>query len=467
MKKDLLGIGWLNGRLEVVGGGESGSACVWTAPGPVLDGPALTSALAAARRELKSPAGRTVWVIDHRSLLFHVQETPPTAGRVLDQVLDRLVAENRFFEEPALWRRTPLPPGARRPRCLLAVMPSSLRDCIEEACQANGLVLAGLHPVATAIATLLPSSASPGDEAMLLLAGQGDQFNLVVSNGAGQVLFARSLTESDELRGGRLDQEIKRTLHFTQQQFGVAVNRVVPFGASARRALSGRLPEEGLTVEPGLVELKAGDLTRQGVVAGKGLPFNFAVDPSAWNPWVRPALAAGLAGLLGLSIFAAISTERDVRERQRDLQHSLQERNAGIALAEAREEVQRDARRLSSLARLVEGTEASRLPATWMRYLVEVVPPAIRLTGVDLDRTTNGWRIHLEGATAAQGSRFLALIEELETQLQSGVFKAEVLDSTHRRTATGGLAGIPEPPRISEHGARGDERVFFLSGLIR
>ena len=155
------------------------------------------------------------------------------------------------------------------------------------------------------------------------------------------------------------------------------------------------------------------------------------------------------------------------RQRRSDLQQSLRERNAEISLAEAREEVQRDARRLSSLARLVERSEASRLPATWTRYLVGVVPSAIRLTGVDLARTTNGWRIHLEGATAEQGSRFLALIEELETQLQSGVFKAEILDSTHRRTATGGLAGVPEPPRISEHGPRAEERVFFLTGLIR
>src|SRR6266540_2793454 len=101
MARNVLGISWLHGRFQAVtlaGGAVSGS---WTSPEPVASDADFGPALAEAVKRTRFTGTRVQVVLDHRSLLFHVQETPPARGKQLGQLLGRLVASNRFFEEPA------------------------------------------------------------------------------------------------------------------------------------------------------------------------------------------------------------------------------------------------------------------------------------------------------------------------------------------------------------------------------
>ncbi|MHB1308860.1 MAG: type IV pilus biogenesis protein PilM [Limisphaerales bacterium] len=466
MKKETLGISWLNGRLEVASGGGDSSRPVWTAPERILEGAALGPALAEAVRATGFRGRRVAFVVDHRSLLFHVQEVPPASGRLLEQVLDRLVADSRFFEEPAIWTRSPLPPSPRRQRCLLALMPVSLWNDIQDACLANGLEMAGLHPVAAVLAGFLPQIGARADETILLIAELGETFSLLVGRGDGRVLFARSVTDADGASGARLEQEISRTLHFSQQQFGSAVGRVTVLGAGAQGTLIGRTLREGLVIEAGSAELTAGALARQVALPGRAAPFNFAVQEAFQTTWMRSALAAGLAVLLGASGLVAWATEARVRERQDEIRRWAQEAETNAAMACAHESTQRQARRLTAIARMIGHPDEPEMALSLARYLAASVPPAVRLTVADLTASTNGWQLHLEGATREPGSRFLSLTEDFESELQRGVLQLEVLDSTHRRTLAVGLDGVPTPSRRTEVAASGNERGFFVTGLI-
>src|SRR3989442_499504 len=91
MAKKVLGISWLNGRFDAAaleGGAVSGS---WRCPTPVNDEADFGLALAEAVRQTRFTGGQVMVVLDHRSLLFHVQETPPAAEKLVGQMLQRLV----------------------------------------------------------------------------------------------------------------------------------------------------------------------------------------------------------------------------------------------------------------------------------------------------------------------------------------------------------------------------------------
>ena len=51
-------------------------------------------------------------------------------GKVLKQLLQRLVAQSHFFEERAAWGHAELPPLQGRPRHLLALLPDPLIQCV-------------------------------------------------------------------------------------------------------------------------------------------------------------------------------------------------------------------------------------------------------------------------------------------------------------------------------------------------
>src|SRR5947207_13624011 len=109
MARASLGISWVHGRFQAVASLGGRNVGAWTCPRPVLEGEDFDEALGEAVRETGFTGTRVVVVLEHRSLLFHVQETPPAKGRLLEQLLQRLVSQSRFFEERAAWSCVEVP----------------------------------------------------------------------------------------------------------------------------------------------------------------------------------------------------------------------------------------------------------------------------------------------------------------------------------------------------------------------
>src|SRR5256885_2302892 len=155
MAKKILGISWLNGRFDAAaleGGAVSGS---WLCPAPVNDEVDFGIALVEAVRQTHFSGTQVTLVLDHRSLLFHVQETPPAAEKLVGQMLERLVERNQFFDKRAVWSRLELPSAKGKRRFLLALLPEPLVQHLVHSSAAQGLELEGIFPLAAVLGTEL------------------------------------------------------------------------------------------------------------------------------------------------------------------------------------------------------------------------------------------------------------------------------------------------------------------------
>src|SRR5437867_344500 len=126
MARASLGISWVHGRFQAVASLGGRNVGAWTCPTSVVEEEDFEQALAQAVHETGFTGTRVVVVLEHRSLLFHVQETPPAKGRLLEQLLQRLVSQSRFFEERAAWSRVEVAAVKGRQRYLLALLPDPL-----------------------------------------------------------------------------------------------------------------------------------------------------------------------------------------------------------------------------------------------------------------------------------------------------------------------------------------------------
>ncbi len=447
MNSRTLGISWLHGRLTLA----TAHGPVWTCPVPTSTGDAFRSALREGLAASGIRARQALVVVDHRSLLFHVQETPPAQGRMLDQVIDRLVTEHRFFAEPALWTRAGIPAGSGATRSLLAIMPRALFTLIEDAASENGLELAGLFPVASVLATGLRRAAVTPDERLLLVTSVGDAHAIVFGDGTGRVLFSRSVTGTHEPTGIRLDQEINRTRHFIQQQLGTPVARVV-------RTSGGPSNDPA----PGT------DLARAVLGMPRDASFNFHLRHGRAPRWMRPlvisAAVTGLAASVAIAVLVELAVQRHRALAER-AQATLQfDRDA----AHRRDAVQEEGERLTAFLQAVGTPESPSVPAVFPRYLREKLPPTFRLTSLSVRPSTNGWMVTLEGRAKDRGTRFLAAAEKFERDLAEGPFGILISDSTHRRTVAA-APGRPIQPASARPRIPGEdeEQPFHLTGVIR
>jgi hypothetical protein len=293
----------------------------------------------------------------------------------------------------------------------------------------------------------------------LLVADLGGSHGLLVTSAEGRILFARSITHTEDGSDTRLEKEISRTLHFSQQRLGLAIHRVIALGSRCHAALSGRTIRQGLAIQSLLVNLEIGGFAEQALHLSPQAIFNFAHTHQRPPAWVQTSLTAATAVVLAgaLAIAAAVELKR---HRQ------AVEEMGRVELATERDGQQLEARHLRALARTLD-RQGPDVATALVQHLPLAVPAGLRLTTVELVNATNHWAVHVEGVTREQGSGFLTLVEQLEAELSRSVLKLQVSDSTHRRTFLGSSAPpAPRPALPSQPLGSREERPFFLSGII-
>ncbi len=461
MKTRTLAFSWLHGSLAAAHRDETGAVRSWTCPQPVGGADLLRDAVGQAIRHTGFEGRKAVFVVDHRAVLFHVQDTPPARGRLLDQVLERLVADQRFFTEPAVWCRTPLPTDGARERSLLALMPRSLFRLLEEAAAAHQLELVGVFPVAPLLVPALRQHASSPDDRLLLVADLGHAHALVFGQGDGRVLFSRSVSETHEPTGARLDQEINRTRYYIQQQLGVPVTRVVRF------AFGQDAPSPGVDLSGPSAPACGSPLACAALDLARDAAFNFALRHARPPRWIQPAIAAGMATALTVSLAAAALVEFAVSHRQADTRRARVAAQLEREAAQLEDTVHREGQRLTAYLQTLGGGTPS-VPALFPVYLQQRLPATFRLATLEIHPSTNGWKVSLEGHSRDRGTRFLSAVEAFESDLARGPFAVRVTDSTHRRTTEGGPARPdPRPPGRARNLVEPDEQPFHLTGVIQ
>jgi hypothetical protein len=464
MSKKILGISWLNGRFHAAALHGSVVSASWASPQPVPFEADFAEALAEAVRQTGFTGTQVVVVLDHGSLLFHVEETPPAKGRVLKQLLERRVAQNHFFEEQAAWGRLDLPLLKGRQRTLLALAPKSLVQHLTTACAALRLNLAALVPTAAVLGPHLRELSVPAEETVVLATDLGGSLHLLLGRGDGQVLFSRSVVLGGTLQSDRAAQEIARTLHYAQQQFSAAVNHLFVFGSAAFAALKDVQIRSGLRVQPGPVAEDPFYFARQAGLISRKSTVNLVSPSETQRQRVRGMVAAGLAAAVVLSATTTVVVERTVRARERAATQ-LERQLAAEGNAEAvNRSLRREASRLDAFLRLVGSTNDAPMAGLFARYLPSVAPETIHFTEAAISRGPGGWEVYLNGSLREQSLDYLAMLEQFERQLQDGPCRIQITDSTHQQI----LQGTAEAagPAVRRSGRPGDEKPFFVKGRI-
>lgn len=467
MGKQLLGITWLHGHFHAVNLAIGPAGNAWTCPTPVQSPSEFAAALGEAIRETRFQGRRAMVVLDHRNLLFHVQETPPAKGKLLAKVLERLVSQNQFFEEAANHAHLDLPEAKGQHRHLLALLPRSLVDGLNEAFADQGLRLDALWPAAAVLAPQLRDLPAPPSDVVVLASTLGDSMNLLLGRPDGKLLFSRTvaLGSTSTSQAERANQEINRTLHYAQQQFGALVNQLFISGPALYQAL------KSATIRAGLQIHEAPD-------AGNGLsllqlagrlptraPLNFARRTGSHAVARRTLAAAGLAAALVASLVTTIQVETTVRAREqaaRAVEQRLQREAEQLATASA---MQQEARRLRGILSMVGSTNDPPVIELFARHLPSHIPPSLRLTELLIEESPVGWSVTIKGAARKDNTDLVTWLEQFDQDLERGPFQVKITDSSYQRA----FRGDTEASAALGFGAnpRAFEAPVFVNGVIQ
>ena len=462
MSKNTLGISWLHGRFHAVAQKSRGVVATWTSPGPVRDED-FEAALAQAVHQTGFTGHRVLVVLEHRNLLFHVQETPPAAGKVLEQLLQRLVNQSRFFEERAAWSRVEVPPPRGKQRHLLALLPDSVVRRLALTCTAQRLQLVAAIPVAALFAEHLRRLPLTKDEVVVLAADFGGWLELTLGRGDGHLLFSRSVLLSGPQQHERSAQEINRTLHYAQQQFGVMVNQLFVVGQATFGALQAVEIRHGLRIQLSPLGQDPFYFAQQAALSSPKNPLNLVSQAENRRRHGRQLAAAAMVSLLAGTGLAVGLIEHTVRARETEairLEHELQEQ------AQAQNEMiarQQEARHLVGFVQFLSVTNHPPVADLFVRYLGAHTPPPLRVSDLKISRASNGWEFTLQGFAQESSEGMLSVLNNFEEDLARSVFQVRVRESTHRQFLRGGAAGLAAQSRA---GARDNEKPFFIWGAI-
>ncbi len=465
MARKTLGISWLNGRFHAAALAGGTVTASWSAPQAVMETAAFAGALAEAVKQTGFNGGQAMVIIDHRSLLFHVQDIPPAEGKMVDQLLERLVGRSKFFEEKAAWGRLALPEAKGRSRYLLSLLPDSLIQELMVIFATRRIELVGVFPIATVLGDQLRLLAAQETEVVLLAADLGDAIHLLLGQGGGQVLFSRTVAIGGQQPAERAAQEINRTLHYAQQQFGATVNKLFVFGSAAFNNLKDVPIRAGLAVAKSPVAEDPLYFARQVYLLSPKLRLNF-IPPSALKKKTSRQLAAtGLVLLAVAALATTVATDLTVRARERSLRFQTNQGSAEDAIRNQAMVLQNEARRSRALLSAISTTNDIPVPLLVSRHLASILPENLTLSRLDLQwsPSTKSWQIRIEGFAADSSEKFVEVITSLENRLAAGPFHVRIQDGTLRQMARGGVAAVPTRKRA---GDRFDERPFFIEGTI-
>ena len=426
----------------------------WSAPAAVVSPAELEQALTTAVRELGYRGGEVAIVFDNRNIIYHLQEVPPGSPGLVLRLVERLVRQQPFFDEPAVWVHSAVPGVRGKSRWLLSLAPESFVRGIQEACDAAGMRLRGLFSPAAILEREFAQVPGAGDETLLLAADAGGQLYLQSGRRDGSLMFSRSVAMAGAPDGARVVQEINRTLLFTQQQFSVTINQCWLLGPGLRAAIGNTPVREGLTLEecparPDEFYYAVGAARLQpsaGANFARRLPRGSGVSPRGL------ALAAGLALVMAVGFVALV--ERGVRVAARE---RAQREQAQAATGEILRQAQAQLQTIALEKRLIDAAEPTNHPAIaphFLTWLSLTTPDNFTLQAVNLVRTNEHWAVRIEGTGDASLSGLLPALERFEGALTNGVFRMQVTDSTSRRLLAGGQGLSPSEPG------------YFLEGFI-
>lgn len=485
MSRNVLVVEWLNGALTASWMDGREVKAHWVSPAAVDTVEDFLVALPAALVGTQYKGREAVLVIEHRRLIYHLQEAPLARVSTVRRLIERQVAQSQFFEDAeAVWGIHQSIPVKGSQRFLLSLLPRSWVMELRDTFASENLRLSGIFSSAMVLARCLSRLPIDADRPSMITTDLGGSLCLVAGNSKGHLLFARSVNltavpstdpakaavqlkvvKASPREGERLEQELNRTRLFCQQQFDVSLNKIWVLGENARKSLSDiRLPEGfsfGATTEsaddPHLMAREAATLTHRS-------PGSLLAQITGEDLRQRRVVGTMVAACLMVSLAFWGFVTHQVHARDRELQ-SLQTQAEEVR--RQNEENFRLWHEVTERRVMVSGVGQPEDPSVvglFCRYLGANLPEAFRLSRLEINQSSNRWIVRLEGRQRDPAEEHLRALGDLEKRLGSSPFKLVTTSSS--RTAM--LQETGQEIRKVPPGAGEDptEKPFFIEGYI-
>jgi len=393
---------------------------VWRAPKPVPDLPAFNWALADAVQALGVRRGEEVVIVHESERVSHPLLTvPPMRLRDLLAYLERKVGKEKPFEGPAAWGFTQGAPSRNGRSVLLHVAPQKFVEATARICLEFGLCPVAWLPLPDAMGLQLQERLGRAEEVGMLVALFPSQCEVLVGRGDGQVLFVRDLSFRWKDDPERLAVELRRSLLFATQRFGVQVDKGWILGEDASQAL--RAVQQTVPAILEAINAPAMDWRMFGAGLNPRRSSNMlpaSIRERRRRRWLARAwVAVSFAGILG-GIGTVAFVEYLIASQPNDatgsvaLQRLQAEREA---LQERFAEADRLRQKVLALQAAAREADA---PALLARWIAATLPQRARLQRFVCERDGDGWRIALQGVIRGSDAQaFASTVERIQRAL--------------------------------------------------
>jgi len=475
-----LSVSWLNQQFTALAVHHGVVAGSWERVADLESVTDLAGLFREAVEQTNYRGGTVSLVLASPRLAQQLIEVPPVNGANLKKVIQREAQQQKLFSGEAAWtfQNTLATKGVQR--VILHLLPKTLLDRLIQACQQNGLHLNSVLPVSAVLEQQMPRLPLNKGEVALLAAETGSYTTVVAGRADGQVLLVRTLLgnchgerhEDETLE--RVSLDLKRTLSYVTQQFGLEINRQIwLFGPDAAQQAQLLQPLIVAPVAASPVEFQPSYWAAEAAKLRPDVGPNFIGRELQQAPQRRmfaSVVAAGTAVILAASLVAAFLLHRLARDEAARTQilraHVVELQNQRQSLAQRNTHLEGQAQ----LIKLVVDGQRPPAPAWMLAYLSEAVPPELVVTNFQVKWEAEVWKLHLAGTWQATvhepaPTALAAAVGTLADRLASGPFHVTIQKRSDRGEPVRDLHGLPGGS--SPAGASVMTNQFLIEGVMR
>jgi Tfp pilus assembly protein PilN len=396
-----LGISWLNGQFKAVSVHRGFVEATWERAG-VTDGPEHFDAFIREAVHETGYRGQTVTlVLGHARLVQQLVDLPPVKGKKLQKVIQRQAKQQKMFPGDASWASQACPPGKAAQRMVLHLLPKQLVNHLVLGCKRNGLRLAAIIPPSAVLHQQFAHLGLEKDEVGLLAAETAGSTTLCAGGSDGQILLARTLPGSWNEDPQRLGVDLNRTALFISQQYSAPINRGLwIFGPGAEEKAEALQSHIQLPVDVSPVS----DEPFYWATEALKLPLDSIPNLLSRELQEEPQrriFATAIGVITALMIIASLlaSSYFFAQARQEAASIAAMTRDAGRLRATKAElqALDHELSRKKQVIKLILGERPPPVPAWFLAYLSETVPPELVVTNLHIVREEDHYKVQVAG----------------------------------------------------------------------
>jgi len=430
-----LSVSWLGNQFRALAVHRGQIEGTWTSPEPVEGVNHFLTLLRRAAAETNFKGTTASLVLAHARLVHQLIEVPPARGAALQKLVSRQAQQQNPFPGEAVWSAQPAESAKATQRLLLNLFPKALLDELLAGSAKAGLFLTTVMPVPALLQSQLTELPNAESEIVVLAAQTGDSTTVLVGRSDGRVLLSRTLAGNWNTNLARMALDLKRTVLFVNQQFGVNVNAVWLFGPNAAEHTAAIQDQVQLPVQPSPTPYTEDYWATEVLRTTVGEAQNLITREQQMAPQRKLAarvLAATVAVILLGSGGVAYYLHRLETAQQQNLRASEREIAALQTKRRGLEDLHADlARRQEMVSVVVEGRNPP-LAGWFLAYLSEAVPTDLVVTNLSFQREERAWKLRLGGMLQPSGTNpppnaLAAAVSSLTNRLGSGPFHISFL----------------------------------------